>query len=250
MATEVLHGGKNKYNAVYEKSTPELYDEWAKDGYEETVGAVSVAVRSVASVLARRLVRGGQQQTVLDAGCGTGSVVDACRDVLENRPMSFDGLDFSAGMLEVAKKKATYRKLMQADLTKPLDSLEDGTYTAVVSSGTFLQGHVGPEALPELCRVLAPGGVMAFSVRPTFFEETRMQWLSTLEANGMQDVSIDMLPYSRGPDGTTMLAPVVSCRKAAGCSPTTTRPTVFFSLLAVGAAIGAAILVGLRPGHL
>ena len=41
---------------------------------------------------------------------------------------------------------------------------QDGMYAGVVSSGTFLQGHLGPEALPELCRVIRPGGFMVFTV--------------------------------------------------------------------------------------
>jgi hypothetical protein len=49
----------------------------------------------------------------------------------------------------------------------------DAMYDGVVSSGTFLQGHVGPEALPELCRVLRPGGFMVFSMRPNYFDATK-----------------------------------------------------------------------------
>ena len=43
------------------------------------------------------------------------------------------------------------------DLTNAL-TIEDGAYSAVVCSGTFLQGRVGPEASRELCRVLSAGG--------------------------------------------------------------------------------------------
>ena len=35
-------------------------------------------------------------------------------------------------------------------------------------SGVFLQGHVGPEA---------NGGLLCFTVRPTFFQETKDTWL-------------------------------------------------------------------------
>ena len=86
----------------------------------------------------------------------------------------------------------------------------DGTYDGVVSSGTFLQGHVGPEALPELCRVLRPGGFMVFSVRPNYFQETRSVWMDTLAAEGMVDVTVSMRPY----DKFGLMAPVVCCYKA------------------------------------
>lgn len=214
MSNETLHGG-SKYNVVYEQSSAEIYDEWARDGYDETVGANSVAVLSVASVL-KRLVDGKSSCHVLDAGCGTGRVAEACREAVgDGIALTFDGLDYSPGMLEVAEKKGMYQRLMQADLTRALE-LEDGAYGAVVCCGTFLQGHVGPEALPELCRVLSTGGVMAFSVRPTFFEAHKDKWLSTLELHGMCDVTVAMLPYSAGAadkGSSPMLAPFVSCRK-------------------------------------
>lgn len=213
MSTETLLGG-NKYNVVYEQSTPEIYDEWAKDGYDAAI-AQNPATGSVAAVLVRLV--SGTGLVALDAGCGTGLVVEACRAALGNEiSLTCDGIDYSAGMLEVAAKKGQYRKLFQADLTKPLEELADASYQCVLSSGTFLQGHIGPEALPELCRVLCTGGFMVFSVRPTFFEEKRDDFLSTLELNGMRDIVVDMLPYAKGKgDGDEpMLAPIVSCTKA------------------------------------
>ena len=33
-------------------------------------------------------------------------------------------------------------------------------YDAVVSCGTFMHGHVGPECLPELLRITRPGAVL------------------------------------------------------------------------------------------
>ena len=36
---------------------------------------------------------------------------------------------------------------------------------AIVSSGVFTHGHVGGEAFAELCRLTAPGGVIAVTQR-------------------------------------------------------------------------------------
>ncbi len=223
---QTTHAHGDKYSVVYDHSSPEVYDAWAKDGYDDTVAANSVAVRSVSAVLARLIKAKGAgtegaaavpTYALLDAGCGTGRLAEVCREDVGGATLIFDGIDYSSGMLDVAKEKGTYRELLQADLTRPLSDLADGAYDGVVSSGTFLQGHVGPEALPELCRVLAPGGVMAFSVRPNFFDEKREQWLGALEAHGMREIAVDMLPYSRsGADGAPMLAPMVSCRKGGG----------------------------------
>lgn len=207
---------EGKYNVVYQQSTPEIYNTWAKDPegtYDDVIPAV--AATSVAAVLAERLLDATKEYIVLDAGCGTGKLMEACRDVLQGKVnLTVDGLDYSPGMLEVARRKGLYRRLMQGDLKKPLSQLPDGEYGAVMSSGTFLQGHVGPEAIPELCRVLSKGGVMVFSVRPAFFEQTRDQWMTALQSNAMHDIAVKMMPYAPGRDGAgPMMAPIVSCRK-------------------------------------
>ena len=236
---DYAHG---QYDSVYTQSTPELYDQWALDGYDTTVAATSVAVHSVYEVITQTLLRMptdllSSPMLILDAGCGTGRVAEICREK-QHLPCSlerledalFDGIDYSPGMLTVCGNKSKlYRYLIQADLKQALPSpatvlssdhagsggevlnlFQDGEYDGVVSSGTFLQGHVGPEALPELCRLLCPGGFLVFSVRPGFFVETRDEWFSALEAHGMIDVEVTLLPYTL--DGLD--APIVSCFKA------------------------------------
>jgi ubiquinone/menaquinone biosynthesis C-methylase UbiE len=191
--------------------------QWAKDGYDENVASFSKAVQSVTQkvteLISQDVLSGIEAKPlkVLDAGCGTGRVAEVLLQDLVAAGVSvsveFDGLDYSAGMLEVARDKKCYNRLIEADLTKTLDFSSD-EFCAIVSSGTFLQGHVGPEAIGELSRVLRGGGCMVFTVRPTYFEETRDEWLHALERNGCELLAIDMLPYANG-----MLAPVVSCKK-------------------------------------
>ena len=66
-------------------------------------------------------------------------------------------------------------------------------------SGVFLQGHVGPEAIPELSRVVkSNGGLLCFTVRPTFFEETKETWLTALDENGVDLIETQMLNYCSG----------------------------------------------------
>jgi hypothetical protein len=50
---------------------------------------------------------------------------------------------------------------------------------------------------------------MVFTVRPTFFEATRDQWVTTLQNHGMGDVTVTYKPYTS--DG--LEAPIVSCFK-------------------------------------
>lgn len=207
--------GHEKYNVVYENATPETYDQWAKDQYDEEI--VEFARPGIESVSAKCLQHlGAQNRTGIvkgfDAGCGTGAVAQVCRQELEKQQAKFTyewhGLDFSEGMLEQARKKVgLFEDLKQGDLKKELDYASE-TFDLIVSAGTFLQGHVGSEALPELCRILKPNGLMIFTVRPTFFEETKDSWMEGLAKGGMTVLGIDTMPYAKGMD-----APVLSCVK-------------------------------------
>ena len=238
-----IHG---RYNSVYEQSTPEMYDQWALDvdsPYDEAVAQHSSACQSVFEVihdLVAQLTLPSSSSSksscadfILDAGSGTGRVGEVCRENSDVdsllREAVFDGVDYSKGMLSVCEKKHKgknlYRHLIHADLTKPLSeasapigddvagggdfAFHDGMYAGVVSSGTFLQGHLGPEALPELCRVVRPGGFMVFTVRPNYFEATKDQWSEVLTSHGMVDIKVVYKTYTTN----GLEAPIVTCFK-------------------------------------
>jgi hypothetical protein len=107
-------------------------------------------------------------------------------------------------MMDVARsKKELYSLLDVVDLTKPFPKTYlDNTYDAMLCSGVFLQGHVGPEAIPELSRVVKPNGMLCFTVRPTFFEETKEKWLLALEESGVDLIETKMLDYCPNTQGT------------------------------------------------
>ena len=103
---------------------------------------------------------------VLDVGAGTGLVA-------EHYPLrgtvAIDALDISPEMLAVAGAKGPYRATIEADLSGPL-AIDDASYGAIVSSGTFTHGHVGLDALDELLRVAKPGAVLVLSINAEHFE--------------------------------------------------------------------------------
>ena len=142
-----------------------FYDRWAEE-YDAQVenGLHYLAPRVLAEALVRHQVPG--DGAVLDVGCGTG-LTGRCLHALGFT--TIDGLDLSAAMLEKAREKDVYRNLTQADLNAPL-AIDDGVYATVVCSGTFTQGHVGPEPLDELFRVLVPGGFLACTVHGKVWE--------------------------------------------------------------------------------
>lgn len=152
--------------AAYALETPEdnrkLYADWA--GTYDAGFASDMAYdlpRHVAEALLEAFEGEGP---VLDVGAGTGLLAAH----LPKGRYVIDGLDISAEMLAVAAQKGMYRQTIVADLTQRLD-LADEPYAAVVSSGTFTHGHVGPEALDHLLRVARQGAVFALSINAQHF---------------------------------------------------------------------------------
>lgn len=153
--------------AAYDLSTPEdsrkLYADWA-ESYDS--GFAAEHDYRLHLHTARVFVEADGQGPVLDIGAGTGLCGAALAD-LGISPV--DGTDISAEMLQVAETKGIYRDLFTADLLAGLP-VPEGSYAGAVSSGTFTHGHVGPEALDEVLRVVRPGGRCALSINARHFE--------------------------------------------------------------------------------
>ena len=73
-------------------------------------------------------------------------------------------------MLNIARIKNCYSKIIEADLTKRL-LINDNHYGAIVSAGTFTHGHVGPNVLDELLRVTRSGGLFVFTIHYKLFKK-------------------------------------------------------------------------------
>lgn len=140
-----------------------LYRDWA-DSYDSAFAAA--AEYRLPRLVAGAFLEMGGQGPLLDAGCGTGLVADALPEGL-----TVDGVDLSPDMLDTAQAKGRYRALVEADLTQPLP-FDDGDYRGLLSAGTFTHGHVGPDALAELIRCLAPGGIAALFANAEFMAKT------------------------------------------------------------------------------
>mgnify|MGYP003119867314 CR=1 FL=1 len=145
-----LNGDQNQIRAVYAN--------WAKTYEADTlIGMGYVAPAIAAETMAQEI---GQNDVILDAGCGTGLVGTELRSLSD---AVIDGIDLSPDMLDQARKKDVYRTLNKADLTASLD-IGDACYDGVISVGVFTSGHVGPSAMNELIRVIKPGAPAIITV--------------------------------------------------------------------------------------
>jgi len=135
-------------------SAREGYDLWAET-YDETPNpVVAMDARYTLDVLAPR-----SGELILDAGCGTGRHLGPLLRARSN-PV---GVDFSRGMLDIARRNYPEVPLALADLQRPLP-FENERFDAVLCA--LIGEHLNelPLALEEMHRVLRAGGRLVFSV--------------------------------------------------------------------------------------
>lgn len=106
---------------------------------------------------------------ILDVGAGTGLIGECMKLISEQK---IDAIDISPEMLETAKSKQCYSKIIEADLTRKL-SIENNYYGAIVSAGTFTYGHIGPNALDELVRITKPNGLFIITIHSKLFKKDK-----------------------------------------------------------------------------
>lgn len=152
-----MSGLEDAYSLNGPEDCARLYAQWAST-YDGGFAA-SMDYRLPAHVAAAFLSHGGVGP-VLDVGAGTGLLAAHLRSMGATFPI--DGVDLSPQMLNLARAKALYRELWQADITQPL--AVPGRYKGIVSSGTFTHGHVGPAAIDHLEALAEPGSLFALSI--------------------------------------------------------------------------------------
>jgi len=152
-----------------------LYRDWAGT-YDETMldGLGYLTPQKTANLLACSLKDKGKYAglRILDVGAGTGL---AGENLAKLGFSNIDALDYSAAMLGVARartvnRQPVYRDCINADLNNPLDIKSD-TYDAMICTGLFTHAHVGARCLPELFRLLQPGGIFAATVHKDIWHE-------------------------------------------------------------------------------
>jgi len=130
------------------------YDLWSKS-YDSTPNpVVAMDSRHTVKLLAPR-----QDEAILDAGCGTGRNLKEL--VLAGSLPT--GVDFSHGMLKIARQNYPEVPIALADLEAPLP-FRDESFDAVLCS--LIGEHLGAlgGVLQEFHLVLKPGGRLVFSV--------------------------------------------------------------------------------------
>lgn len=156
-----------------------LYDEWARD-YDQQLWASGNPYIAIATGLVGRYVADCDAR-ILDAGCGTGNMAQVLHQMGYR---NIEGLDASAGMLEIAGKKEIYQQLHQLYLNQHIDLPRD-RYDAVVAAGVMTHGHAPPAALDGILEIARKDAPIVFSLSLIAFEEHGFkQKIEALEASG------------------------------------------------------------------
>lgn len=195
--------------AVYAAQAPEevaaAYDQWA-ESYDAEMAQAGYRHPSIGlALLARHLPRGAAP--LLDAGVGTG-LAGPWYGIM-GWPEVW-GVDISQGMLAVAARKGAYARLSRAVLGEKLE-FTDGQFAGIISTGVFTTGHVGVEALPELVRILRPGGVMVLTVKGTLWDSGFA--VALLEA-GLQTLEVTAPYVSMPGEAATTPSRAVAVRRS------------------------------------
>ncbi|XP_072024788.1 methyltransferase-like protein 27 [Amphiura filiformis] len=177
----------------------EFYNKNAKE-FEETRGLVRSnpgrehLARAVSRAVSDKSAR------LLECGAGTGAGAEY---VFQQGFTNIDALEPSQGMLDIAKIKNIYKHIycaaFQSD--KQLD-IQDDTYDALFFSASFLPGHLGVEHLPEMIRILKPGGVIIFNVADKYLlraEEFKDGKLDSALQSFVADGRFESVSTERGP---------------------------------------------------
>ncbi|WP_028138939.1 class I SAM-dependent DNA methyltransferase [Bradyrhizobium japonicum] len=96
----------------------------------------------------------------IDLGCGTGLAAAAFAKQVDH----FIGIDLSPGMIKQARATNLYAELEVADMIEGLRTKHDASANLIVAADAFVYLADLAPVLDEASRVLASGGVLAFTL--------------------------------------------------------------------------------------
>ncbi|WP_156381468.1 methyltransferase [Aurantimonas sp. Leaf443] len=137
-----------------------LFDQYAEGFEAALVGRLEYrAPDAIAGMIARVAGPSARFAHAMDLGCGTGLMGARLRALCDR----LDGIDLSAGMLEVARRKRLYDTLREGDIVEALR--EDGPAFDLATAADVLTylGDLSP-VFSALAPRLSPGGLFAFTV--------------------------------------------------------------------------------------
>ena len=106
-------------------------------------------------------------------------------------------------MISVAKEKNLYRNLYEIDLTQPILNVPKN-YSALISSGTFTHGHLGPEVLVSLLSLCKEDAILIIGINALYYHKKGFEKvLKKLELeNKIRMIKVSSIPIYSSKDKT------------------------------------------------
>ena len=175
MSDEKALGLDEAYSVKTPEDNKRLYAKWAATYESSFVDAKQYRYPKAISEVFNENVPSNPDECarVVDIGCGTG-LTGMYLSRLRSH-LVIDGLDISPEMLAEARRKKrmddspVYTHLDECDLTQPAVNKYE-KYDALICSGTFTHGHLGPDSLKNVLALVRPAGWIVIGVNSEHYE--------------------------------------------------------------------------------
>jgi predicted TPR repeat methyltransferase len=137
-----------------------LFDQYADRFDQHLVHTLEYQVpQHLLALVTSRLGQPAARLSILDLGCGTG----LCGPLFQPYARTLTGVDLSSGMIEKARERSVYHRLVVGDLTDPLNEA-GASYDLILAADVFIYlGDLAP-VFSACAQALTPTGLFAFSV--------------------------------------------------------------------------------------
>ena len=160
------------------------YDSWAKQYEKELLEDYGYCAHIISSkAFSNYELR--KSCNIIDIGCGTGLVGESLKS---SGFLNISGLDVSSKMIAIAKKKQIYREFYQKKIEN-LEGIISKPFEALICVGSFGLGHIGPESLELLVKLVKKNSlIIIFMNAEPFNLENYMDYIEDLKKQNLINI--------------------------------------------------------------
>ena len=145
-----------------ETQNQEIYQDYAKV-FDNMMDTGYRTPEILSKMCAKHMNINSTEALLLDVASGTGRLGQELKTL--GYEGIIDGIEASSEMIKECMKKMIYRDVKQHFLSEKYPMpYPDNTYDIVVCAGAVILGHVPPQCLDDMIRILKPGGILLFNI--------------------------------------------------------------------------------------